>query len=100
MGVREGAEAFLPAETAGHPAFAVDEVGGGVLDVAHQVLERHRRLETNQQMRVIGPAIDAHQLLPALGNNASDVSLDLFPELRADQVLAALDGKNDLDVNL
>ena len=42
VAIGECAKTFLPGETPGHPMFCVDEIGGCVLHVAHEVGERDR----------------------------------------------------------
>ena len=56
--------------------------------------------EADQQMCVIGYAVDLQHLLPLIGDNASDVLVHLFFESRLNQALPALHGKDDLEVNL
>jgi len=100
MAVGESAKTFLPAKAAQHPPFAVYEIGRAILHVAHHLRQGHRRLEPDQQVGVVWHAMHGQQLLLTLPHDAGHELVQLLLVLLLNQVLAPLDGKNDLKVNL
>ena len=44
--------------------------------------------------------VDGEQFLPVTGNNTRDVFVKFFFSFRANEILAALNGEDHLDVNL
>ena len=70
------------------------------LDVTDQVRQCHVRLETNQNMRMIGHTVDCQQLLALPGDDAGDVFVQLFFAFGADEVLPTLDGEHGLNIDL
>ena len=100
MTVGKGSEAFLPMEFAANPTLFVDEFRGTSLDVSHQIGQSDAGFQADQQMYVIGYAVDLQHLLFLIGDDAGDVLVQLFFEGGLNQALSALHSKDYLKVNL
>jgi hypothetical protein len=98
--LRECAKAFLPAEPPSDPILALDKFGRVGLNVSHQIRERNTGLQADQHMSVIRHAVYRYELLPLFSDDAGDVFLKLFFEVRSDQTLPHRDGKDSLNVDL
>ena len=98
--IRKGTEALLPAKAACNPPIPIDKIGGTVLYIAHQVGQSHGGLEVDQNVRVVRHTMDRQQFLLSFPHNAGHVLVKFFLILLLNQVLAALDGKDDLNVEL
>src|SRR6266567_401853 len=59
-----------------------------------QIRQSHVWLEPNQNVRVIGHAMDGDELLALPGHDASDLLMQFLLALRADQVPPSLDGED------
>src|SRR6266446_6392183 len=73
MAVRKRAIAFLPTEPSTNPPFLVDEVRRVRLDIPNEVSQCHCRFQSDQDVNVIGHAIDGDQFLSAVCNYAGYV---------------------------
>ena len=100
VSVRERAKALLPSKSPQHPTFAVEEIGGTVFYVAHQIGERHGGFETDQDMCVVGHAVDGQELLPAFPDDAGNILMEFLLVLFLDEILSTFDGKDNLEVDL
>jgi hypothetical protein len=56
--IGESPEPFLPGETTDHPPVLVDVIGGGRFDVPYQIRKGNAGFETDQNVRVIGHAMN------------------------------------------
>src|SRR6266540_1979265 len=99
-GIGESAKALLPGKPAGHPSLAFDETRRAGLDVANQIRQHQIRLQPNEQVNVVGHVINCNELLSLPRNNARDVFLELVVVLRANEILSAFDGEDDMDIDL
>ena len=69
-------------------------------DVAHEV-EARCLVSPNQSMQMIGHAVhSAYQFLILLADDTSDVLLDLLFVIRLNQALSALNGEDNLNIDL
>ena len=100
MRVRKRAEHILPIETPRNPSLAIDEIGCSGLDVTHQIGKGDAWLLTNQDMGVVGHAMDCQQLLPLRRNDPGYVFLELLFPFTADKVKPPVDRKDDLNIDL
>jgi hypothetical protein len=78
----------------------VDELGRIRFDVSDQIRQRDIRFQSNQHMNVVSHTVDRDQFLALMANDSGDILVNLFFVFRANQALSALNGENDLDVNL
>src|SRR2546422_279572 len=93
MAVRECAKTFLPGEAAWQPTLAVDEIGRGVLYVAHQIREGDGRFQADQDMGMVGHTMDGQELLLPFGDDAAYVFMKLLLVRLLDQILSASTAK-------
>ena len=100
MGVGKSAEAFLPRKSARNPASIIDESGRSGLNIANQIRKRDVRLPADKDVKMIRHIVDGEQLLALSRDDAGHVLLQLIVVLALNQVLSALNSKNDMDVNL
>lgn len=77
MGMRDGKRAvtFLPGKMTPDPSPLVDVIRRPGLEIADQVCWSDARFQTEQQMCVIGHAVDRNQFLAFSCDNSSDVFL-------------------------
>ena len=100
MRVGKRAETFLPVESASDPSFALNEFGRVGLNISYQIRERNTGLQADQHMSVIRHGVYLDQLLPLFPNDAGDLFLKFFFEVRSYQTLLHGNGKDRLNVNL
>ena len=96
----ERAKTFLPFKSSGNPSLLVDESRRSGFDGAHQVRQGHRRFQADKNVEMIGHVVDGNELLSLGRNDARHVFLKFIFPLVADQVLSALHGKDDVNVDL
>jgi hypothetical protein len=75
MGHGKRPVAFLPEKMTSDPPLLVNVIGRSYLHVADQVCWSDARFQTEQQMCVIGHAVDCNQFLAFSCDNSSDVFL-------------------------
>ena len=85
MPIRKRTIAFLPTESPANPSLLVDELRRINLDVLNEFRQSHRRFQSDQNVNVIGHAVDGDQFLFAVLNDASYVLVEFFFEFRSDQ---------------
>ena len=100
VAVRECPKAFLSGKLSFDPMLIVDELRRSSFDVPDKIGQCNAGFQTNQQMNVIGNAIDLQHLLVPVDDDSGDEFVEFFFVLRLNQTLSPLNGENYLNVNL
>ena len=91
---------FCHAKTAAEPPLLIDVVGRAGLDFANNVGRCDIGFEAEQDVRVIGHAVNRDQFLAEPGRDASDVFLQLLAAAIGDYSRALCDRENDVEIDL
>jgi hypothetical protein len=65
-----------------------------------KTIPRFNAIDADEQMQVIGHIIDRNQLLLLSRDNSGNVFLKFVVMLRLDKILSALDGENNMKIDL
>lgn len=98
--IRKCSESLLPIKSAANPSVPVDEVRGTCFYIAHEIRNRYRRFDPNEQMNVIGHAEYGDQFLAAFVDDSGYIFVQFLTPFRRDEILSSFDGENDLYVYL
>src|SRR5215468_3435569 len=98
--VGERSEASLPAKSAPHPAFVVNQIRRSDLYFLHEIRERTVRPESDQDVDMIGHSVYGDELLSLGFHYTSYLFVDFFSVRFGNQRLSSLNCKYDVNVDL
>ena len=100
MAIRERPVTFLPTELSLYPCMVVDEIRGIIFHVPNQIRERHGWFEPDENVHMIGDAVDDDWFLSLIFDDPRHIFENLIPPFFLEQVLTSLHSKDHLNINL
>ena len=100
MPVGERTKPLLPAKATGEPFIPINMIAGPGFYVPNQIGQGNVRILPNKNVGMVGHAIDRQKFLALAGHDSGHVLLEFFLAFAANEALARLDRKYDMNVDL